>query len=87
MDNVLVNYVDPSQNCSDQQFKDVQLADLESAVHVSSRFCEDRDEIGTPIWRSPEAQLGLKWGPPTDVWSFGTMVTDFSASPYLSRLI
>ncbi|KKK18560.1 hypothetical protein ARAM_006260 [Aspergillus rambellii] len=57
-----------------QRFTDVQLADLESTVHITSRFCEDRDEIGTPIWRSPEAQLGLKWGPATDIWSFGTMV-------------
>ncbi|OJJ44254.1 hypothetical protein ASPZODRAFT_153735 [Penicilliopsis zonata CBS 506.65] len=72
MDNVLVNY-DP-QNSTEQRFADVQLADLESTVHITSRFCEDRDEIGTPIWRSPEAQLGLKWGPATDIWSFGTMV-------------
>ena len=59
---------------SQQRFTDVQLADLESTVHISSRFCEDRDEIGTPVWRSPEAQLGLQWGPPTDIWSFGTTV-------------
>ncbi|KMU88548.1 hypothetical protein CIHG_06348 [Coccidioides immitis H538.4] len=74
MDNVLVNYAPSSQNESGQRFTDVQLADLESTVHITSRFCKDRDEIGTPIWRSPEAQLGLQWGPPTDIWSFGTMV-------------
>lgn len=74
MDNVLVNYAPPSQSGSAQRFTDVQLADVESTVHISSRFCKDRDEIGTPIWRSPEAQLGLQWGPPTDIWSFGTMV-------------
>nr|KMM71319.1 hypothetical protein CPAG_07626 [Coccidioides posadasii RMSCC 3488] len=73
MDNVLVKYAPSSQNESGQRFTDVQLADLESTVHITSRFCKDRDEIGTPIWRSPEAQLGLQWGPPTDIWSFGTM--------------
>ncbi|KKZ60399.1 hypothetical protein EMCG_00685 [[Emmonsia] crescens] len=74
MDNVLVNYALSSRSESEQRFTDVQLADLESTVNITSRFCKDHDEIGTPIWRSPEAQLGLKWGPPTDIWSFGTMV-------------
>ncbi|KAL2368287.1 STE/STE20 protein kinase [Blastomyces gilchristii SLH14081] len=74
MDNVMVNYASASQRESEQRFTDVQLADLESTVHVTSRFCKNRDGIGTPIWRSPEAQLGIEWGPPTDVWSFGTMV-------------
>jgi hypothetical protein len=72
MDNILVNYAPPSD--SEQRFKNVQLVDLESMVHVSSRFCKDNDEIGTPIWRSPEAQLGLQWGPPTDIRSLGAMV-------------
>jgi serine/threonine protein kinase len=72
MDNILVNYAASSH--SGQRFTDVQLVDLESTVHVTSGFCKDRDEIGTPIWRSPEAQLGLQWGPPTDIWSFGAMV-------------
>lgn len=87
MDNVLVNYALPAQNCSEQRFTDVQLADLESTVHISSRFCEDQDEIGTPIWRSPEASLGLKWGPPTDIWSFGTMVINIYAILGSLRLI
>lgn len=73
MDNVLVNYASP-QTGDTQRFSDVQLADLESTVSITSDFCKNRDEIGTPIWRSPEAQLGLQWGPPTDIWSFGAMV-------------
>lgn len=77
MDNILVNYAPPG---SAQRFTDVQLADLESTVHITSNFCKDRDEIGTPIWRSPEAQLGLQWGPPSDIWSFGTMVIVIYAS-------
>ncbi|KAF3404785.1 hypothetical protein DPV78_002497 [Talaromyces pinophilus] len=49
MDNVLVNYAPSSETVSEPRFTDVQLADLESTVHTSSRYCEDRDEIGTPI--------------------------------------
>ncbi|OJD23075.1 serine/threonine protein kinase [Blastomyces percursus] len=74
MDNVLVNFAPSSQGESEQRFTDIQLADLESTVHITSRYCQECDGIGTPIWRSPEAQLGLQWGPPTDIWSFGTMV-------------
>ncbi|EER37734.1 serine/threonine protein kinase [Histoplasma capsulatum H143] len=74
IDNVLVNFAPSSQGESEQRFTDIQLADLESTVHITSRYCQECDGIGTPIWRSPEAQLGLQWGPPTDIWSFGTMV-------------
>lgn len=64
VDNVLVNFA-PSFQCeSGQRFTDIQLADLESTVHITSRHCRGCEEIGTPIWRSPEAQLGLQWGNP-----------------------
>ncbi|KAE8146791.1 serine/threonine protein kinase [Aspergillus avenaceus] len=71
LDNVLVNYGSISDG---NRFTDVQLADLGNTVHVESKFCQDRDLIGAPLWRSPEAQLGLQWGPATDLWSFGTLV-------------
>ncbi|PGG99668.1 STE/STE20 protein kinase [Helicocarpus griseus UAMH5409] len=74
MDNILVNYAPPSRSETGQRFTDVQLADLESTVHITSPFCKNHDGIGTPIWRSPGARLGLEWGPPTDIWSFGPMV-------------
>ncbi|KKZ61726.1 hypothetical protein EMCG_03755 [[Emmonsia] crescens] len=73
IDNVLVNYAAPPHSDERQRFTDVQLVDLESTVHITSCFCENRDGIGTPIWRSPEAQMGLQWGPPTDIWSFGAI--------------
>ncbi|MCJ1250603.1 hypothetical protein MMC30_007831 [Trapelia coarctata] len=69
LDNVLVNY-----GQGDTRFRDVQLADCENTVHVDSKYCKDRDLIGAPYWRSPEAQLGLQWGPPTDIWSLRTMI-------------
>ncbi|KAJ1706293.1 hypothetical protein NYO67_11566 [Aspergillus flavus] len=83
MNNALVNYAPPSETTRTQRFTDVQLANLESTVHVDSGFSKDRDEIGTPIWRSPEAQLGLQWGPPTDIWSFGTTVIITYARAYI----
>ena len=68
-DNVLVNY-----GQGDIRFADVELADCGNTVRVDSVFAKDRDIIGAPIWRSPEAQLQIGWGTPTDIWSLGTMV-------------
>ena len=56
------------------RFKDVEIADFGSTVSQESKYALDGDPIGTPIFRSPEAQLGMRWGTPTDIWSFGTMV-------------
>ncbi|KAG8631025.1 hypothetical protein KVT40_000165 [Elsinoe batatas] len=64
--NILVN-IDPESD----HVTDVQLADLESTVHQDSQYAIDGDPISTPIFRSPEAMLQMRWGPPTDVWSFG----------------
>ena len=71
--NVLVNY-DPV----DGHITDVQLADLESTVSENSRHAIEGDPIGTPIFRSTEAILQMRWGTATDVWSFGTMVRQIS---------
>ncbi|KAL3484236.1 kinase-like domain-containing protein [Aspergillus germanicus] len=67
--NVLLNY---SQ--SDRRFSGVQLADFGSTVHVDSIHAQRGDAIGTPIFRSPEAQMEMKWSTATDIWSFGTML-------------
>ncbi|KAL4925821.1 putative serine/threonine protein kinase [Aspergillus undulatus] len=64
--NVLVNYGE-----HDFRFTDVQLADFGSTVHVDSVHAQRGDPIGTPIFRSPEAHLQMKWGTATDIWSFG----------------
>jgi len=37
---------------------------------------EDGDVIGAAIFRSPEAMLNLRWGIPTDIWSFGATVSN-----------
>ena len=67
--NVLVNY-----NPLDGRITNVQLADLESTVPAESKYAIEGDPIGTPIFRSTEAILQMRWGTATDVWSFGTMV-------------
>ncbi|RWQ92407.1 kinase-like domain-containing protein [Paecilomyces variotii] len=55
------------------RFRDVQLADFGSTVHVDSSYAQSGDSIGTPIFRSPEAHLQMKWDTATDIWSFGAM--------------
>lgn len=35
---------------------------------------EETHVISAAIFRSPEAQLNLRWGPPTDIWSLGATV-------------
>ncbi|KAH6724013.1 putative serine/threonine protein kinase [Leptodontidium sp. MPI-SDFR-AT-0119] len=58
----------------DSRFTDVELADCGNTVRADSVFAKDRDIIGAPIWWSPEAQLQIGWGTPTDIWSLGTML-------------
>ncbi|CEJ62476.1 Putative Serine/threonine protein kinase [Penicillium brasilianum] len=53
------------------RFKEVQLADFGSTVHMDSAHARDGDSIGTPIFRSPEAHLQMRWDTATDIWSFG----------------
>lgn len=67
------------------RFTDVQLADCGSTVSADSAYAKDSDIIGAPIWRSPEAQLRIGWGIPTDIWSFGALVCPHQVSEcYLS---
>ena len=51
------------------------MADFGSTVHSDSSYARNGDPIGTPIFRSPEAHLQMKWGTATDSWSFGAMVS------------
>ena len=71
--NVLVNYADESQ----RQITEVQLADFGSTVSEKSGHAKDGDDIGSPIFRSPEAQMQLPWTTATDIWSFGVTVGPF----------
>ncbi|KAI1878809.1 hypothetical protein JX265_002986 [Neoarthrinium moseri] len=67
---VLVNYVKDGMI----RFKDVQVADFGSTVSQDSPYAPNGDPIGTPIFRSPEAHIQMRWGTATDIWSFGAML-------------
>ena len=69
--NILVNY----GGNDDNRFTAVQLADLESTVPEDSPYALDGDPIGTPMFRSPEAHIEMRWGTATDIWSFGATVS------------
>ena len=80
--NVLVNYADKSQ----RQITEVQLADFGSTVSEKSGHAKDGDDISSPIFRSPEAQMQLPWTTATDIWSFGVTVCPFS-SDYIKDFV
>lgn len=72
--NILINY-----GTGEKHFKDVQLADLVGALPIDSQHLKDGIEMGTEIFRAPEAHLSLELGPPMDIWSFGATVSIASA--------
>lgn len=73
-DNVLVNYGE-----GDTRFTSIQVADCGNTVPADSIHAKKSHMIGAPIWRSPEAHLEIGWGTPTDIWSFGAVVSAFSS--------
>lgn len=58
----------------------VKLADLGNACWTDHHFTTD---IQTRQYRSPEAILGAKYGPNTDMWSVGCMVFELLTGDYL----
>jgi serine/threonine protein kinase len=70
----LVNYVDRGVK-DDVLFSDVQLGDLGSVCHVDSKWAKSGTPLGAPMWRSPEMLMETPWGTPTDIWSFGAVVS------------
>ena len=67
--NILVKY-----GTGNARFKEIQLADLGGSIHKDSQLAKDGVEMGTEIFRSPEAQLQLPHSPSMDIWSFGATV-------------
>ncbi|KAH8157517.1 hypothetical protein CIB48_g10732 [Xylaria polymorpha] len=67
-DNILVNYGDGTN-----RFSEVELGDCADAYSVDPNAdpFEEGHVIGAAIFRSPEANLQLRWGTATDIWSFG----------------
>ena len=42
-------------------------------THLGRQYA--RSQIGTPIYMSPEALKGQRYGTPTDIWSLGATVS------------
>jgi serine/threonine protein kinase len=80
--NILCNFNPPdvAQAHPTNRFSDVLLADFGSCVPATSDYAEQGDLIGAAMFRSPEANLHLPWGPSTDIWSFGAMVSVYNGS-------
>lgn len=53
----------------------VQIADLESATELPEEECIHGVQLGNPMWCSPEAYAADKVDTPTDIFSFGIVVS------------
>lgn len=75
-DNILVNY---NGEGGVVRIKDVELSDSGDTCRIDPKEHMNPgvfgEPIGAAIFRSPEALLSLRWGAPTDIWSFGTTVS------------
>lgn len=73
-DNILLN-----QGTGSSRFTEVELADCGDVTWVDPKnhlkVGLDGPHMGAAIFRSPEAMIELRWGTPTDIWSFGTTVS------------
>lgn len=71
-DNLLVNY-----DSNSSRFSRIALGDCGDVYRGESTAGppEGSHVISAAIFRSPEAQLNLRWGPPTDIWSLGITVS------------
>lgn len=79
-DNVLVDYRE-----GPNRFSDVVLNDFGETCQIDPADKSDGTAIGASIFPSPEATPNLRWGPPTDIWSFGaTMISLIFGEDYHS---
>jgi hypothetical protein len=79
-DNILVNF-----GSATHRLKDVELGDCGDVYLLNPednlKIGEERHAIGAPMFSSPEVMLRMRWGPATDIWSFGTTVSPFETTP------
>lgn len=54
----------------------VSLIDTEEAAKVKKGEAA-WFQVGNVLWRSPEAQAGVRVAKPSDIWSFGVTVSAF----------
>lgn len=53
----------------------VEVADADNAVSAPPGGAISGTQVGNVFWRSPEAQMGIRIQKPTDIWSFGMLVS------------
>lgn len=53
----------------------VQLADIEDSAHVSPGYDILGKQVGNWMWRSPEAHAQGRVNKPSDMFSFGVVVS------------
>lgn len=70
-DNILVNE-QPGQT---NRFTDVQLADMGNSYPKTHEYALEGQPIGAPMWTSPEVLMHMSWDTKTDIWAFGTLVS------------
>lgn len=79
LDNIFINF-HPEPNgdaysTDKASVSEVELGDYGDICRVDPDDTSDYGHvIGAAVFRSPEAMLNLRWGPPTDIWSFGATV-------------
>lgn len=70
-DNILVNE-NPDQT---NRFTNVQLADMGNSYPETHEYALEGQLIGAPMWTSPEVLMHMSWYTKTDIWAFGTLVS------------
>ena len=68
----MMNWEDTSDGVNVSQ---VQLTDLEDAVHLSPGYDICDKKVGNYMWRSPEAHTEGPVNKPSDMFSFGVVVS------------
>ncbi len=56
-----------------------------SSYPEDHRYARGGAPIGAAIWRSPEALFKRPWDTKTDIWSFGTLVSDRTVRTAMAR--
>lgn len=72
-DNVLINTEDSDGN--GMTILKTKLADLEDAAYLPSGQRISGAQLGNWMWRSPEAHAQGPMGKPSDIFSFGIVVS------------
>lgn len=82
-DNILVDWDEKNGKTIVRQ---VQIADLDDAAYVPENCAIVGKQVGSWMWRSPEGHAAAQVHKPSDIFSFGIVVS-LLPSRYLSLLI